>query len=275
VGAATDIGWAAGDFSTVIKMEPDGTVFADPVIVTSSTGELLALNLPSSATQSKPELLPLASNGAGLELSHFSYLAFVPAINWCESSGWSDTPNSPQCSNAGAATTLRSFGCKNYRFCSIITASCCVEPGDASAAATDGCSLSSAQLGYSFITTDSNGGQYPYCDTPTDGGGGDAGTMTCSEAVAALNAGTDAAQLNAESCSLPGDGGVSCAVALDWTIGVSCTSFCASIGQTCVYAAQGGGANLGADCTGQYATPQQPTTNCALATDLDTLCYCN
>jgi len=269
--AATDVGWDEGIFSAVIEMQPDGLVFDDPVIVTPSTGELLLLTLPSSPTQSRPELLQLAGDGSGLELNHFSYLALVPPANWCESSGWEDAAGAQDCSNQGDNSTLRTFTCKNYQFCNVISASCCVPGGDAGSP-SDGCNLTSTFLGYSFTPTDSNGGEYPYCDSGDGGLQADAG-MSCDEAWVAQIGGGDA-NFGGAQCAINADSGAQCAGVLRMFT-TSCTNFCASIGLSCIYANQlNGGGDPSCSVDPNAFPPQTPTTHCSTVTDLNIWCSC-
>ena len=51
------IGWPDTEFEAVIRMEPDGMKFSEPVVIRPSSDELLVLNFPSSATLSAPEAL--------------------------------------------------------------------------------------------------------------------------------------------------------------------------------------------------------------------------
>jgi hypothetical protein len=301
---AGDIGWDADDFSVVIQMEPDGTVFDDPVIVTPSSGDLMLLNFPASSDKSAPDQLPLADDGSGLELSHFSYLGILKPAQWCESSGWIDYPNSARCANEGALSTFRQFTCKNYRFCSVTEAYCCVPPSDAGA--IEGCSLGSAYLGYSFTTVGNVSGNYPYCGAVAEEDGGiveadastgddasiidldsgpvsdaaaadastDGGLMTCSEAIADLaGAGPTYSAL---ACPNAGGFPAACVAALDWQLGVSCNSFCASIGLSCIYNGQAFGTSTGASCSDSFMQPTPTVTEwCDDVTDADHWCHCN
>jgi hypothetical protein len=154
------IGWGTSAFSDVIRMEPDGLAFSPAVRISVSNGALFVLDFPSSETQSSPEPLPLAEDGSALLLSHFSTLAVVAPDQACESSsGWQDSADSERCTSA-AASVFRSFACKNYRFCHVVEAHCCVAPNTTEV----GCRLGDANLSLAYVPTASNGGQYPYCD---------------------------------------------------------------------------------------------------------------
>jgi hypothetical protein len=151
----------AGLMKFVLELEPDGSTFDDPIEVAFSDGSLIAFSVTSDGRFTP---LPLASSGQALLLSHFSHLVVPLSSELCESSsGWTDNADSPRCSEAGAATTHRQFSCKNYRFCYVMSATCCVDPSSGSQA-DDGCSLGSPSLSLTFLRTGSNGGQYPYCD---------------------------------------------------------------------------------------------------------------
>lgn len=285
---AGDIGWDTDDFSIVIRMEPDGLVFDDPVIVTPSSGELIAMTFPqpedeNAPEQSAPEQLELASDGSGFELNHFSYLTFGRLLSFCEDRGITETPNHQLCANEGAASTLRTFSCDKYRFCSHTEGYCCVEPGDASGA---DCLLSSTGITYSFNHLADVTGDFPYCGPVGDGGdlpdgSGDGGfvpTTSCQQALTSLIG--DANYPSAAFCTAKTDagvdaGGVGCAVALDWELGVSCDNFCASSGNSCVYAGLMWGSSTGADCDAAVTPPTTPTTECGTTTDADILCYCD
>lgn len=151
----------AGLMKFVLDLQPDGTTFDDPIEVAFSDGSLIAFSVTSDG---KFTPLPLAPSGKALLLSHFSHLVVPLDSELCESSsGWVEYADSPRCTEVGAATTYRQFSCKNYRFCYVMSASCCVDP-TSSSNVDDGCSLGSPSLSVSFIRTGSNGGQYPYCD---------------------------------------------------------------------------------------------------------------
>jgi len=169
---STAIGWPAGQFSDVIKMEPDGTTFADPVVIKHASKDLLVLDFSSSGARGPGEGLPLNATGDGLLLEHFSTLAVVPSGKSCDSSsGWNGTPDSANCANAGAATTSMDFACKGYNFCQIIQAHCCVLPG------ATACQEGDANVTVSYTESDGNG-SHPYCQpsltsvTPNSGAAG-------------------------------------------------------------------------------------------------------
>ncbi|MEP7052295.1 MAG: hypothetical protein ABJB12_18155 [Pseudomonadota bacterium] len=154
---ATAIGWPAGQFSDVIKMEPDGSTFADPIVIKLASKNLIVLDFPSTNAKSGAQGLPLNASKDGLLLKHFSTLAVVPSGKSCDStSGWTPSLNDERCANFGAASNYISYGCKGYNFCQIIQAHCCALPG-----ATD-CQLGDADAAVTY--TDSAGNDtYSYC----------------------------------------------------------------------------------------------------------------
>jgi hypothetical protein len=175
----TDIGWTAADFSDVLKMEPNGTTFADPVLVTSSTKDVLLYRFPTSGGKSAPTPLQLDTARRGFLLPGFSWLGIVEPSRSCGStSGWILFPNGDSlCADAGAATKRVSWSCSAYDYCHVITAGCCIAP------TPDGgprpCKLDDSNVSLAYQYTD-NGGTVPHC--VRDGGGGDAGpcgTWTC------------------------------------------------------------------------------------------------
>lgn len=167
--SAADIGWPDGTFGDVIEMAPDGLVFDDPVIVRPESGDLLAFTFPTSTTQSSPEPLLLNADGTGLELHHFSTMAFVPPGLSCEGdNGWVVSNESSQCGDAGTNTQFMQFSCNGASFCYQIEASCCAPEGAL------GCSIDFPNLSLSFTPTGSNGGEYPYCEDVDGGASGDA-----------------------------------------------------------------------------------------------------
>jgi hypothetical protein len=118
---AASIGWSAADFHDVIKMEPDGTQFADPVTVHGSTGGIVVGTVPTSSTKTAPSLLPLAPSGKGALLTHFSTLVIANVA--CE---YKAAASSPPCGQFAPATTQLDLACP--MFCSLVTASCCADP---------------------------------------------------------------------------------------------------------------------------------------------------
>lgn len=281
---AGDIGWEADDFTVLIEMQPDGLTFDPPVIVTPSSGELIALSFPQGAGPSAPEQLELAANGSGFELHHFSYLGFNFLGSFCGSVAAEDSPNSQRCVNEGPNSTFRVVSCHNYRFCSQTDVYCCVQPGDAGGS---DCDLNSAYVGYSFNTVADVTGDFPYCGAVVEEDGGiigdldasgdasaDGGLMTCNEAIADL-AGSGP---SAVSCSPAGGVTASCVAALDWQLGVTCNSFCASIGLGCVYDGEASGAASGsgvASCSDSFNQPNPATQYCDTNSDADHWCHCN
>lgn len=170
------LGWAAGTFTDVVKLGPDGTRFTDPVIVKTANKTPVIMSYPDTATTKGPPA-PLLLNAAkdGFELRHFSWLVIPGKL--CDSQGYNEVPADPQCASAGANTTRRTLACKGYSFCLNFQIGCCVVPGTD---AGQGCDLATVAnpVSWSMSVTDSNGGQYPYCDVdagpetaPSCGGG--------------------------------------------------------------------------------------------------------
>ncbi len=154
---ATAIGWPAGQFSDVIKMEPDGSTFADPIVIKLASKNLIVLDFPSSTAKSGAEGLPLNAAKDGLLLSHFSTLAVVPSGKSCDSSsGWTPHLADQRCGDFGAASNYVDYACKGYNFCQIIQAHCCALPG-----ATE-CQVGDANVAVTYTHSDGNG-TYAYC----------------------------------------------------------------------------------------------------------------
>ncbi len=161
--SASDVTWADASFKTsfsdAIELGPKGTTFSTPVEVKVGKGALMVLNFSDPKKPADPLLL--SADGKSLLLTHFSTLGIVDPDSACEStSGWSDAANDQLCLNQGTATTLRQYGCKNYAFCYLIQASCCVVPGNTN----KDCELGDKNLVLKYTRSDSNGGAYPYCD---------------------------------------------------------------------------------------------------------------
>lgn len=160
---AAAIGWPADQFGAVIKMEPDGMQFADPVVVRPSSLDLLLFTFPTNATKSKPEALALGPSGDGLLLSHFSTLAVVKPTRSCDTrSGWTSTDSAPACASFGPASTRLTFDCTTDPYCARVTAHCCVTPG-----AQSGCPLGARDLA---LTYEASPNPPAYCGGAVDGG---------------------------------------------------------------------------------------------------------
>ena len=183
---AASIGWST-EFTDVITLGPDGTVFADPVVVTPSDKHLFLFSSPSGVGKQRLEALPLAVNGAGFELRHFSSLAVIDPAQSCSSTtGWQATAADPGCTKYGGANTTRlSYGCKALAFCQYIAASCCVAPGTTR---TD-CELGDNNLYLEYVQNGgdtasaaycADAGAKPSCGTITSTGGA---TADCSASM--------------------------------------------------------------------------------------------
>lgn len=171
-----DIGWPAGQFAEAIKLGPDGERFADPILVVPEKKELVAalLSFGDGATKGAASPVPLKADGSGFELHHFSTLVVVSAGRLCDSEGHNDTPADAYCNGApNGNTTKRVVTCKGYSYCLNVSLTCCVAPG----ADAGGCTWADAPLLGTQTPTDSNGGQYPYCEG--DAGDWDGGASGC------------------------------------------------------------------------------------------------
>jgi hypothetical protein len=171
-GSPGDIGWTATDFQGVIKMEPDGLTFSDPVVVTTDKPGSVIANFATSATKSQPEMLALGANG--FELTHFSTLAIsdIPS-DWCDPRDpWRDVDDAQQCASEGANTTWRFTNCYRTPMCVDIQESCCVAPGGTPA---DGCSDTDTAYDLSYTLTESP--DHAHCADVMGTGGGGAGGM--------------------------------------------------------------------------------------------------
>jgi hypothetical protein len=170
--SATALGWPADQFLDAIKMGPDGTRFADPVGVKFEKPALVGAVLSFADNGAKGPASPVDFDQATgtFVLRHFTSLAILPPDKLCDSQGSNEVADAGACADAGAATSLRTIGCKGYNFCLVLNESCCVDP-----AADSGTSCSPSMPNYAVTSfpTGSNGGQYPYCDT--DAGDWDGG----------------------------------------------------------------------------------------------------
>ncbi len=174
--AATDIGWPAGQFAEVIKLGPDGERFADPILVKPENPKLVSalLSFADGTGKGAASPVPLSADGKAFEVRHFSSLVVVSAGRLCDSEGYNDTPDAAYCATAVAGhTTQRVTTCKGYSYCLNVSLTCCVDPtSDAG-----GCTWADAPLLGTQTPTDSNGGQYPYCEG--DAGDWDGGASGC------------------------------------------------------------------------------------------------
>lgn len=167
---SSSVGYDDGRFVDVIRMEPDGTTFDEPVEVRTQNRDLLLFEYASGTGKRPAEGLPLSAAGDALLLSHFSTLVVVPPEYSCDSqSGWVATPNSGECTAFGANSTYVEFTCKAFQYCLLINAHCCAPAGSTE------CRIGMPALRLSYQPRDSNGGQYPHCDAPSGGGEGGAG----------------------------------------------------------------------------------------------------
>jgi hypothetical protein len=157
---AAEIGWSDPNFAEVIRMEPDGSKFPEPIVVRPSSKALIVLDFPSSATKSAPEGLALNAAKDGFLLYHFSTLVvFSPEYN-CESQqGWVKTDEAKQAATCTdpAFPVLLELNCLTHPYCMQIDASCCVAEGET------GCDSSSSSLSLTYSRADETGAEYAYC----------------------------------------------------------------------------------------------------------------
>jgi hypothetical protein len=157
---AAEIGWSDPNFAEVIRMEPDGSKFAEPIVVRPSSKALVVLDFPSSTTKSAPEGLALNAAKDGFLLYHFSTLVvFSPEYN-CESQqGWVKTDETTQaatCTDAAFPVLLK-LNCLTHPYCMQIDAQCCVAEGET------GCDAGSSSLSLTYSRADESGAEYAYC----------------------------------------------------------------------------------------------------------------
>jgi hypothetical protein len=212
--AASEIGWPADQFAEVIRMEPDGATFAEPIVIRPASGDVIVLDFPSAGSKSKPEALPLNEAGDGFLLSHFSTLVVVPPANSCDgSSGWvvADAEASKAMCKDAAFPQYISFSCSAHVYCVAIEASCCASAG------AKACTLDSRSLKASFTPAPYDE-RYPYCGgKPTQseagkgGTGGTAGHGGAGAGGSMAEAGKAAAGSGGESAAGSGGGGTGAA----------------------------------------------------------------
>ncbi len=162
--SAADIGWQDGQVESVIKLEPSGTVFADPIVVKPANGNLMAFVTTSDGTKGKPEPLNLTADGTGVQLKHFSAVVFIPPGKSCtSSSGWGVHPESNAACVAFPGTVYDGFDCKGYDWCQYITAHCCLTQADVDARADKECRLGDPGLEVTYTDSGNADGNHPYC----------------------------------------------------------------------------------------------------------------
>lgn len=169
---SADIGWSDGRFTDVIELLPKGLTFTQPVVLRSKKNDLMVLHVSdANGAKSAPELLPLAPNGEGVQLSHFSAIAFIPPSSSCDTgNGWHAQAAAGTCQDAGEATTALTFQCDALAYCFKVTASCCVNPERAA----DGCRIGDQHLTYVLEPAGVAAAPYPWCPTANAGGQGGA-----------------------------------------------------------------------------------------------------
>ncbi len=204
---SASVGWTDGRFVDVIKMEPDGATFDDPVAIRLSSNDLLLFDFDSSGAKSPADGLALSAGGDALLLEHFSTLVVVPAGVSCDStSGWIETADGQGCADMGANTSRMDFTCKAYSYCLLISASCCAAPGSTE------CKLGDPALTLTYTPTDTSGVQNAYCDrgSGSGGAGGAGGSGGAAGAgnppngsIGCFQTGTEASPTGAGTCADP------------------------------------------------------------------------
>ncbi|HKU43917.1 MAG TPA: hypothetical protein VJR89_37410, partial [Polyangiales bacterium] len=170
---AKEIGWPEEQFAEVIRMEPDGAKFDQPIVIRPASGNVIVLDFPSSGSKSKPEPLQLNDKGDGFLLTHFSTLVVVQPENSCDGrTGWKVEDSATaktHCTDPDYPTYI-TFSCGEPEYCFSITAECCAKPG------AKWCLTSHKDLSVSFQQAPYSE-RYPYCgEKPaTDAGSGGAG----------------------------------------------------------------------------------------------------
>ncbi len=224
--SAASIGWPAGQFAQVLRMEPDGTQFPDPITVRPSSRDVIVLDFPSSKKKSEPEPLPVNAAGDGVLLSHFSTLAVVSAASSCGSgSGFRvQTGSAAQayCGGVAGFPTYVTFSCDASPYCFTFDLMCCAKSGATS------CQLGDAKLAFSFKASGTSGGLYPYCAPALQlDAGADASTaVTLDAGVDASTAVTPDAGVDASviDSGTPDAGSITCKGAQ-----VACGTVCADL----------------------------------------------
>lgn len=157
---ASEIGWADKNFAEVIRMEPDGSKFAEPIVVRPSSKALIVMDFPSGSTKSAPQGLALTAAHDGFLLYHFSTLVvFSPEYN-CESQqGWVPVSADEQAANCTdpAFPKMLKLNCLTHPYCMKIDAQCCAAEG------ATGCDSESPSLSLSYSRADESGAEYAYC----------------------------------------------------------------------------------------------------------------
>ncbi len=202
--AASDIGWPTTQFAEVIKLEPDGSTFKDPIVVRPSTQDVIVLDFHSVAQKSGGDGLPLNASGDGVLLSHFSTLAVVPTQSSCgKTSGWvigSAAQGSAKCKNPAFPRYI-SYSCSDTPYCVSIDADCCA-PASATA-----CQLGDVPLSLSYSPA-AAGGSYPYCDQADSG-------VVCVPDVESVCQCQPNGAIGSRTCMADGRGYTSCVCGVD------------------------------------------------------------
>jgi hypothetical protein len=157
---AAEIGWSDHNFAEVIRMEPDGSKFAEPIIVRPSSKALIVLDFPSSPSKSAPEGLQLNPAGDGFLLYHFSTLVVFSPDYDCESQeGWiaADAREQAETCTDPANPVMLKLNCLTHPYCLQIDAQCCAPMGATT------CDVASPTLSLSYSRADESGDEYAYC----------------------------------------------------------------------------------------------------------------
>ncbi len=133
--AASLQGLVGKELKDILRMEPEGTTFVDPVVVRPSQGDMLLMDFGAAGATAPGEILALSPERGGFLLNHFSTLGVVFPQLFCNSGGWTTTPGSARCAGFGAAANEAKIKCDSNAFCFSWELSCC------KTTATEGCSL--------------------------------------------------------------------------------------------------------------------------------------
>ena len=204
-------GWSTSDFATVIKMEPEGTQFTDPIVVTGPS--VLMATFPAAAGPTAPTWLPLAPDGSGALLYRSAALGVVPQS--CGAFGYAkdDTSCAQTYSGNGVSYTMT---CALPHLCSAVTVRCC----DGQGLLAD-CAFGSVDVAVTATPLASPGDAY--CPVVDGGPAYDAGASLDASSAdatstetsdAAADAALDAATTDAPSSEAP-DGALDAATVDD------------------------------------------------------------
>lgn len=160
---ASEAGLPEGQPGQVIDLAPHGMLFEDPIIVRSN-GELpVVLHFSGNDPQAAPEMLAANASGDGLELWHFSTLAFMPGVS-CR---LTMSGRAPMCNSMFVNTSIEQT-CTSSDGCFEFWMACCTIPGEF-------CQYGSNNRTFGTIRNESPGAN-GRCGGGEGGTGGDAGS---------------------------------------------------------------------------------------------------